>query len=341
MKAAAFLGKKDIRVVDVEQPVASSGGVVVRMYACGICGSDMHVFNADLFAKDSTKVIDGYRIIGHEFTGEIVEVGKDVTSWKVGDRVVSVHNKGGMAEYVHIPGDRLKNLYRIPPGLPYITAATLEPFCNPVHSFHLREPQDDETVAIFGCGCMGLGYLQVVKAYTRARTIMVDLSPFRLETASKLGADVVLNARETDPVQEIKQLTGDHYVRYQKKSAGGCDVTIDYAGNPLTLGQALEVVKPSDGAVIIASGYEDTLTLDPNMVMFKYMTIYGSMGYTEEETEESLRLITGGKVQRDLLVTHTLPLDKALEAFQIQANANISVKVVVVNEGSHRLEIGV
>lgn len=332
MKAAAFLGKKDIRVLDVEEPVAGGDGVVVRMHACGICGTDMHVFNSGLFIEASTQVINGYRIIGHEFTGEIVEVGKDVAGWTVGDRVASVHNKGGMAEYVHILGDRLKNLYLIPPDLSYKTAATLEPLCNPVHSFHLQEPKDDETVVIFGSGVLGLGYLQVVTAYTKARTIMVDLSPLRLETASKLGADVVINAGETDPVQEIKKLTGDYYVRYQTRSAGGCDITIDCAGNPVTLDQALEVVKPIDGTVIIAAIYEDTLPLDPNMVLFKYMTLYGSMGYTDTETEEALRLITSGKVQRDLLVTHTLPLNKVSEAFQVQGKVNDSLKVVLVNE---------
>ena len=332
MKAAAFLGKKDIRVVDVEEPVAGSDGVVVRMHACGICGTDMHVFNSGLFIEASTQVIDGYRIIGHEFTGEIVEVGKDLTGWRVGDRVVSVHNKGGMAEYVHIPSDRLKNLYQIPPDLSYRTAATLEALCNPVHSFHLREPKDDETVVIFGSGVLGLGYLQVVKAYTRARTIMVDLSPLRLETARKLGADVAINAKETDPVQEIKKLTGDYCVRYQTKSAGGCDLTIDCAGKPVTLDQALEVVKPIDGTVIMAAIYEETLPLDPNMVLFKYMTIYGSMGYSDTETKEALRLITSGKVQRDLLVTHTLPLNKVSEAFHVQGKVNDSLKVVLVNE---------
>lgn len=332
MKAAAFMGKRDIRVVEVSDPSAGEDGVVIRVKACGICGSDVHVFNSDLLTEDSTKIIDGYRIIGHEFTGEIVETGPKVKGFRVGDRVASVHNKGGMAEYVHIPGDRLKNLYRLPESLSLTTAATLEPLCNPVHSFHLREPGDQETVAVFGAGVIGLGYLQVVKAHTRARTIVVDVSPLRLETARKLGADITFNALEVDPVGEIKKLTGDNYVRYQKKSAGGCDVTIDCAGIPLTLEQALEAAKPVEGTVIIAAVFEDTIRLDPNMVLFKYMTIYGSMGYYDHESAEALDLITSGRANREPLVTHTLPLEQAAEGFMLQNDPLRSVKVILVNE---------
>jgi threonine dehydrogenase-like Zn-dependent dehydrogenase len=332
MKAAAFLGRKDIRIVEVSEPSAGDDGVVIRMMACGICGSDVHVYSSDLLTQDSTKVIDDYRIIGHEFTGEIVEAGSKVENFKVGDHVVSVHNKGGMAEYVHIPGDRLKNLYKIPRDFSYTVAATLEPFCNPMHSYHLKEPKDNDTVAIFGAGVIGLGSLQATKAYTKARTIMVDVSDIRLEAAKNLGADVVINARETDPVKKIKELTGEHYVRYQDKTAGGCDITIDAAGIPLTLGQALETVKPVEGTVIIAAVYEDDFTVDPNMIMFKYMTVFGSMGYYDHESAEALDLIVSGKVDRKPLISHTMPLEEVLEGFKLQADSSKSVKVVLVND---------
>ena len=117
MKAAAFMGKRDIRLVDVPEPKIDDNGLLIKVHACGICGSDIHVYNSDLLTEDSTKVIGDYRIIGHEFTGEIVEVGKNLKTFKVGERVASVHNKGGLAEYVEIPGDRLKNLFKLPDGL--------------------------------------------------------------------------------------------------------------------------------------------------------------------------------------------------------------------------------
>jgi threonine dehydrogenase-like Zn-dependent dehydrogenase len=332
MKAAAFLGKKNIQLVDVQDPVLSDDGVVIRVKACGICGSDLHVYNSEMLTEASTKVIDNYRIIGHEFTGEIVAVGRDVSGFKVGDRVASVHNKGGMAEYTEVHGHRLKDLFKLPDSLGYVTAATLEPMCNPMHSYHLREPGDDETVAVFGAGVIGLGYLQIVKAYSGARIIIVDVSEMRLDAAERIGAEVIINARKEDPVKKIKEITGEHEVRYQEKTAGGCDVTVDAAGLALTFYQSLELLKPEQGTAVIAAVYEEEVSLDPNMVMFKYMTVHGSMGYYYHETEEALSLIAKGRVDRDILISQILPLKDAAEGFALQANPSRSIKVVVVNE---------
>ena len=305
---------------------------LIKVVAAGICGSDIHMYNSDLLTEDSTKIIGDYRIIGHEFSGEIVEIGKNVTAFKVGDRVASVHNKGGMAEYVEIPGDRLKNLYKLPDDLSYATAATLEPMCNPMHSYHLRELRDDETVAIFGSGIIGLGYLQIVKSYTKAKTIIVDVSNFRLDIAQKFGVDIVINALKDDAVKKIKEKTGEHYVRYQDKSAGGCDVAIDCAGLALTFNQCLEVLKPEGGTAIIAAVYEEHATIDPNMVMFKYMSMYGSMGYYPSETEEALSLIARDKDKRDLLVSNTHPLSDVTEGFALQSDPDKSMKVIITME---------
>jgi threonine dehydrogenase-like Zn-dependent dehydrogenase len=332
MKAAAFFGVKDIRIVEIKKPEIKEDGVLLKMRACGICGSDMHVYNTDLLTEDSTKLIEGYRIIGHEYTGEVAEVGKKVKGFKAGDRVASVHNKAGMAEYIEVPGDRLKNLHKIPEGTSFETAATLEPFCNPTHSFHMREPKDGETVAIFGAGVIGLGYLQLVKAYTKAKTIISDVSELRLSVAARIGADHVINAREKDVAKEIKRLTGEHYVRYQKKTAGGCDVVVDCAGLPITLQQSFEVLKIENGTLIIASICEEEISIDPNIIVFKYMSVLGSMGYYDHETVEALNLIGTKKVNRDILVSHKIPLEKAPEGFKIQGNSRESVKVVLTNE---------
>jgi threonine dehydrogenase-like Zn-dependent dehydrogenase len=331
MKAVAVLGKKDLRVVEVAKPSAGRDGAVVRMHASGICGSDLHVVNADLWTTALTQVVDGYRIIGHEFSGEIVETGPDVTQWKVGDRVTSVHNKGGMAEYVRIPAERLKDLYRVPPHVSYEIAATLEPLCTPMHAFNLRQPKDGDTVAIFGYGIIGLGYLQVVKSRTIARTIVVDVSPLRLDIARKLGADVALNARETDPVREIKALTEDRLMRYHPKSSGGCDIALEAAGRGGTLDQAMEVVKPIDGAVMVPAGYEDTVLFDVNQVVTNNIALCGCWGYSGDEPAEAFQLITSGQARRDLLVTHTFPLEQAAEAFRVQGDATRTVKVVLVH----------
>ncbi|UCB47120.1 MAG: zinc-binding dehydrogenase [Spirochaetota bacterium] len=332
MKAAACMGIKNIKLVDIDKPEPKDDGVLIEVKACGICGSDLHVYNSDLLTEDSTKTIGDHRIIGHEFCGEIVETGKNVTSFRVGDRVASVHNKGGMAEYVEIPGDRLKSLYKLPEDLSYITAATLEPLCNPMHSYHLREPKNDETVAIFGSGAIGLGYLQIVKSYTNAKTIIVDVSNLRLNIAQKFGADIAINARDEDAVKKIKEISGEHYVRYQDRTAGGCDIAIDCAGLALTFIQTMEVLKPEGGTAIIASVYEEHASIDPNIVMLKYLSMYGSMGYYPNETEEALTLIARDPEKRNLLISHMLPLSNVAEGFALQSDPERSVKVIITME---------
>jgi len=331
MRASAFLGKKNIELVNVARPKPRKDGVLIKMKACGICGSDMHVYNSNMLVEDSTKIIDNFRIIGHEFTGEIVEIGENVRNFSIGDRVASVHNKGGMAEYIEIHGNRLNNLFKLTEELSYETAATLEPFCNPMHSYHLREPKDDETVAIFGAGIIGLGYLQIVRSYTKAKTIVVDISKLRLEKAKEIGADFVIDAMNEDPVKRIKDITGECYVRYQKSTAGGCDIAIDCAGIPLTFNQTLEVLKPENGTAIIAAIYEDEAKLDPNMITFKYMSILGSMGYYPSETKEALELIKSGRVNRDILITQRFPLKDVKDAFKAQGDSSRSLKVMVVD----------
>ncbi len=338
MKACAFFGRRDVRAVDIPVPRVPSDGVLIHMKACGICGTDMHVYNSALLVEASTKKISDHLIIGHEFTGEIVEVGPDTRGgpgargFKPGDRVASVHNKGGLAEYVAVEGDRLKNLFKLPDHVSYKTAATLEPFCNPIHSFHMREPRDDETVALFGSGVIGLGYLQALRAHSKARAIVVDISDLKLDVASKIGASVTVNAKETDAVNRIKEITGENPVRYHPRTAGGCDVAVDCAGIPLTLRQCLEVLKPENGTAIVAAIYEDEIPIDANMVVLKYMSILGSMGYYPEETEEALCLIADGRVDRDLLITHTLPLEDVARGFDIQGDPEKSIKVVIANE---------
>jgi threonine dehydrogenase-like Zn-dependent dehydrogenase len=333
MKAVAVLGKKDIRVVDVAKPAAGTDGLVVRMRASGICGSDLHVaYNTDRLTAAATRLIDGYRIIGHEFAGEVAEVGSEVTRWKVGDRVVVLHGRGGMAEYVHVPANRLDGVFAIPDGMPYASAATVEPLSNAMHFFNVRPLQDGETVALFGCGVIGLGYLQVAKALRQVRVLAVDVSPLRLDVARRLGADAAINAAETDPVRAIKALTGEHPSSYLPQSAGGCDLAVDCAGKSAAFSQALEVLKPFGGAVILAALYEDNLSFDPSPVVFKHVAIYGTVSYSNDEGAEALRLIASGQAPRDLLVTHTFPLERAPEAFEAQCDVQSSIKVMMVNE---------
>lgn len=329
MKAAEVTDVRTIQTVEVNRPECPVDGIVIKMMACGVCGTDVHVYTSNKYLETSTKPIDGHRIIGHEFAGEVVEVGRDVNNFSVGDRVLSVHNKGGMAEYVEVHGEDLEHIYRIPDHVSMHVAATAEPLAVSVHAYHLEEPNAGDTVAIFGAGVIGLGYLQVVKAYTDATVIVVDMARPRLEMARKLGADHVIDASSEDPMARIKEITGEFPVRYHDSTAGGCDIVIDCAGGRSTAKQMLEALKPSGGTAIAIAFYGGDVPMDPTVINLKEITIVGSQSYNDEDVREAIQLLAEEKVDRRPLVSHTFPLNRAEEGFSTQADPSRSVKVLL------------
>ena len=206
MKAAVFHGPRDVRFEEVEAPVLSDGEVLLRVKACGICGSDLHTYRHGMFLDLGSPIETG-RVLGHEFSGEVAEVCGDVPGVAVGDRVIAV-GMGGNAEFVKLSVERAENLIPIGDDINYIEAATTEPLATSLHAANLGDAQDGETHVIMGAGIIGLGILQCIKARSTARVVVVDLSNKRLAKAEELGADFVVNAGESDAVQEILTLTG-------------------------------------------------------------------------------------------------------------------------------------
>jgi len=329
MKALEVTDVRTIDLVDVSRPGVEDDGILIEMDTCGVCGTDVHVFTSNKYIETSTKPVDGHRIIGHEFVGRVVEAGRDVDRFSVGDRVFSVHNKGGMAEYVEVHGDELNDIYKIPDNVSMNVAATVEPLAVSVHAYHLSEPAEDDTVAIFGAGVIGLGYLQVVKAYSDAETIVVDMAEPRLDRARGLGADYVIDASEEDAVERIKEVTGEHPVRYHDSTAGGCDIAIDCAGARITARQMLEVLKPSGGHAIAIAFYGGDVPVDPTVINLKEITIKGSQSYVHEDVVEARQLLEENNVNRESLISHTYTLEDAQEGFSTQADPSRSVKVLL------------
>ena len=145
--------------------------------------------------------------MGHEFSGEIAELGEGVQGLKRGDRVVSI-SYGGNAEYINIPAMVRPLILPIPDTLSFEEAATNEPLATSLHGVNLAAPKDNETIVILGCGLIGLGALQILKATSKARVVSVDVSEKRLDMAKKIGADVLVNAAKEDPYQAMLKLTG-------------------------------------------------------------------------------------------------------------------------------------
>ena len=335
MKAAIIRGKRDIRVETVPDAQVEPGGILVKVKFCGICGSDLHPYKLG----ERLGVVSG-----HEFSGDVVEIGAGVEDINIGDRVSAVgyrpcgecywckqgapqrcsnmllfgeHFAGAMADYVLIPNAQLnRNVFRLPENMSYEEASTIEPTA--VSSFAVRRAkvQPENTVAVLGAGIIGLGVIQILKANGVSKIIVSARRASRLKAVKDSGAaDLIIDAATEDPVQAIKDAT----------DGLGVDVVFDCAGSPTTFQQSLEVVR-GGGKFIMVALYEQPITLDSYKVISKNVTVLGILG---GHFPTALEYLASGKVNTKRLITHQFPLDQVQEAFETQIESKDAIKILI------------
>ena len=333
MKRAVFHGPRDFRVEEVGDPTLEPDGAIIRVKACGICGSDLHIYK--LGGTEQSQ-----RVLGHEFSGEVAEVGANVTDVKPGMRV-AVGGAGAYAEYVGIPRLILnRNVFPLPDDMSYEAGATTEPVSVGVNAAKRAEPKADDIVVVLGAGMIGQGTWQAFKAMGVSRVIVSEIGKKRLEVTRALGADMVINAAEEDPVAKINEIT----------SGEGADIVADCAGSASALRQATDMVRgggywqltrgmyngsqarpPIDmlsdgGKIMMVAVYENMVEWQPTPVMVKGVRMIGCIA---GRLGEALDLMRTGKIKTQPLITHEFPLDRIKEAFEMQARPEEAVKVVI------------
>jgi 2-desacetyl-2-hydroxyethyl bacteriochlorophyllide A dehydrogenase len=333
MKAAVYHGPRDVRVEEVAIPKLENGEVLLRIRACGICGSDLHTYRHGMFEDLGTPVGNG-RVLGHEYSGEVVEISGDNPHIKIGDRVCAV-GPGGNAEYARIPALITPLITRIPDTVSFEEAATVEPLATSLHAVNLARPAKGETHVIIGAGIIGLGVLQVLKAIAEVKTIVIDLSDRRLSMARELGADTVINAAREDALEKVRALTGTEMLSLMPTPTAMADVVYDcagltkgYAGTP-PLQQAITMTR-QNGKVVVVAVFEQPPEIDYFLLVRKGITMFGSWAWSAEEFWAALELIRSGKVDRKKIISHQFPLDRAAEAYETQLKADDAVKVMIV-----------
>jgi 2-desacetyl-2-hydroxyethyl bacteriochlorophyllide A dehydrogenase len=332
MKAAVFRGPRDIRVEEVAEPKLGTGDVLLKVQACGICGSDLHTYQHGMF-EDLGLVVETGRVLGHELSGEVVDVKGEVPGVRIGDRVCAV-GTGGNAEYLLIPAVLTSIISPVPADLSYEEAATAEPLATSLHAVNLAKPTDGETHVIIGAGIIGLGVLQVLKAIANVKTVVIDLSEKRLGMAQALGADTTINAAKEDAFQKVVELTGAEEVSFMPMPTGMADAVYDCAGLPLAfagtpvLQQAIAMVK-QNGKVVVVAIFEKPAEIDHNLLVRKGITLFGSWAWTLDELHRSLEMMGSRDIDRKPLITHQFPLDRAREAYETQLKADEAVKVMI------------
>jgi len=334
MKAAVLHGACDIRIEDRPKPIVEPDGVLVKVKACGICGSDLHPYK--LGERQGT-------IFGHEFSGDVVEVGANVVEIREGERITGVGYRhcgqcywcqqgqfhrcsalallgyelpGALAEYVLIPRAQLgRTVFRLPAALTYEEGATVEPLSVAVYAVRRAQPQAEGTAVIIGAGMIGLCVVQVLKALGVSRVIVSGRRAKRLEAARESGADLVIDAAAEDAVLMVQEAT-----------SGMCaDIVVECAGSPTTFQQAIDVVR-GRGKIMLVGVYEESVRWDPGIAINKNVTLVGCLG---GNFPRAIELLETCEVNTKTLITHEFPLDKAREAFETQLNAQDAIKVMV------------
>ncbi|MEM3730800.1 MAG: alcohol dehydrogenase catalytic domain-containing protein [Candidatus Bathyarchaeia archaeon] len=341
MKAAVLYGPYKLSLSDVEKPQAKSDEVLIRIRAVGICGTDIETYHGKYPVK--------YPIImGHEAAGEVAQVGENVTQVDVGDRVVidpifscgkcylcllgkrNLCPNGGLlgrdmgigayAEYTVLPE---KMVFKFPENISYEEATTIQLLTTVYHGQKRIKIMPNDSVAILGQGAAGLLHTRLAKLSGANPIIATARSSWKLDLAKRFGADITINSKDEDPVKGILAHTNGR----------GADIVIEAVGSPETFKQAVEAVRP--GGTILFFGVFTEKINDANLfsVYFKEITMVGSRASTGEEFEPSIRLVSTKAIDVKPLITHTFPLEKIEEGFNLVDKSPASVLRAVISVG--------
>lgn len=341
MKAAMLYGVKDLKVEDVEVPEVKDGEVLVKVKAATTCGTDLKIFQRGYVEK----VIKLPTIFGHEWAGEVAEVGKGV-EWPREDMRVRAGNSapclhcsmcqrgkynlcenmiwlwGAYAEYIKVPARMvLMNMQGVPDGISYEEAAITEPLACVLHGVEQANVKLGDTVAIIGAGPIGLLHLLTVKKMGAGRTIMIDLVDERLGFAEKLGADATVNSGKENVETRIRELTGGY----------GADVAIEAIGLSATWEQALKLARKG-GTVLEFGGCPPGTEIKVNAEMLHYgeLTVMGTFHTTPLHFRKALNLIATRTIDVRPLVTRKMKLDNIKEAFEILSTSKNEIKIGIL-----------
>lgn len=332
MKAAVFHGPQDVRFEEIDAPTLADGDVLLRVKACGICGSDLHTYKHGMFQQLGNPIEQG-RVLGHEFSGEVIATGGPISGVSLGDRVTSI-GVGANAEYLRIPKERVAMLLPIGDKISYAEAATTEPLATSLHAANLANAQDNEIHLVVGAGIIGLGILQCIKASSNAQVIVADLSEKRLAKAAELGADQVIDVRSTPLVEALDGGSNFSEATLLDANIGTIDTVYDCAGmskhfqGSSVLEQALTVVK-ENGKIVVVAVYEQSPNLDYNQIVRKGIQLMGSWAWSMEEFKIAADLIRMGEINRQPLISHEFSLEQASEAYETQLRAETAIKVML------------
>jgi threonine 3-dehydrogenase len=322
---------------DIAEPEVGPNDVKIRIHKTAICGTDIHIYRWDSWAQ---KTIPLPMAVGHEYSGQIVEIGSEVQGYSVGDRVsgeghitcghcrncragrrhlcrnttgVGVNRPGAFAEYLVIPAF---NVFRLPDSISDDEASILDPFGNATHtalSFNLV----GEDVLITGAGPIGIMATAIARFVGARHVVITDVNDYRLGLARKMGASRAINVERESLDEAMKSLGMQE----------GFDVGLEMSGNPAAFRDMLRTMHHGGSVALLGIPPEDT-AIDWNQVIFKGLAIKGIYGREMFETWYKMAAMLQSGLDLSPIITHRLPVSDYLQGFEIM-NSGQSGKVIL------------
>ncbi len=337
MRVAMYYNNKDVRLEEMPTPKIVAGEFLLKVMASGICGSD---------------VMEWYRlkkaplVLGHEVTGEIVEIGDGVKDYKVGDRVFVSHHvpcnecryclsghhtacetlhktnfyPGGFAEYIRVPKINVeRGTYMLSKNVSFEEGAFIEPLACVIRGQRLAQLKRGDSVLVLGSGISGLLHSQLAHLRGAARVIATDVSEYRLKAAKRFGADATLRADEDIP-DRMRRLNEGRLA----------DRVMVCTGAPAAFTQALQSVDRGGTVLFFASTPKGVdIPLPVSDLWRNEIAMITSYGASPNDLAEALELIKGKRIQVGEMITHRLGLEEAGLGFRLVAEAKESIKVII------------
>lgn len=348
MKAARIYGKEDVRIEDIEVPIVKSDQVKIEVAWTGICGSDLHAYYHEVGISMTPHPITGRSVpltLGHEFSGVIAEIGKDVTDFKVGDRVVvepliyekddyfvkqgkynladnvgfiGLNDDGGFAEVAVIDSSKV---HKLPDTVSLEEGALIEPTAVAFQSVKASNFKAGNSAIVFGAGPIGLLTIISLKAAGATSIIAVDISNERLEKAKEVGATLAINSMEESVEDKVASL-------YER----GMDFAFEAAGAQPTFTSAMNVLKKG-GQLMILSIFTQPIEVNALDIVVKEINISGFLGY-RHVFPEVIDMVAAGQMDVKKVITKKISLDDLVkEGLEVLGSDKSQAKILVSPKG--------
>lgn len=332
MKTAVYYDTNDIRIEEREPPVPEKGEALIKVHACGLCGTDIH--------KAVHRTVKPGTVLGHEVSGEIVKLGEGVENFREGDRVFVAHHvpcftcryclrghhtvcrqwketniqPGGFSEFIKASALHVKHaMVRIPDSMSYEQAAMMEPAACAIRAVERAGVRPGDNVMVIGTGQVGVLFVQFAKVYRAGMVIASDVSDFRLEMSRKLGADRIINGASQDVKSCIMEITGGQ----------GADVIFVAAAVPALLSAAVDYAAKGGTVLSFALfGGGTVVPVDVNRICVDEVSLIGSYSSAPFEYPTVREFISKKLIDADTMITHRFPLSQLNEAIRTATDPN-------------------